>query len=739
MARPIHTLGEQERIPKARSEKEVFEELEALCSSPGFAHVIAYFCLRDQVVGYKDEPTAEEYAKHFSMDRLIRTEISTLVGLMLRAPRDLTLPDLDRFQALVYRAEGLLKELHQVLQEPAMSRLRAALTEGTDAEIADPFESAEVMREPIFYGAESAYAFQYRDFSVQKYARDATWLEQHKGFSSTDAKEVLLGTGAALEENLRSSLKELKNVPLERRTILSGYTFTEDQIVQKSGLSLETVKAVLAAFTNPENGNLTFTSLNEFNSANAYPIVKGDGDTYLLFLPVSLAEALYETPFYWMQECEAYKATAMKNRGVFTEEFTAERLESVFGKKRVFRNVDIWETPARKKKLGEIDTLVLIADHAIVVQAKSKRLTLLARKGNDLQLQADFKGAVQDACDQAIACSQYLVDGKAILTDASGKRIAIARPIRSVYPLCVVSDHYPALSFQARQFLEYETTATSHAPLVCDIFLIDVLAEFLATPLRLLSYLELRARAADSVLLSHELVALGFHLKRNLWLGEYDLIALEDDITTDLDIAMFARREGIGGKTTPSGILTYLEGTPLGNILTEIEKRSESGAIGVGLELLKLSGESANDLNLGIKKIAAAAKDGRQHDITIALTQESGITVHCNSYPDAVAQPELKRHCERRKYSTKAPQWFGLSIVPETMEVRFGLMIDYPWEQDDQMDEVTARMAKPQSIADMRTFLKSSATAKRKPGRNQPCHCGSGAKYKKCCLRKDEA
>lgn len=26
-----------------------------------------------------------------------------------------------------------------------------------------------------------------------------------------------------------------------------------------------------------------------------------------------------------------------------------------------------------------------------------------------------------------------------------------------------------------------------------------------------------------------------------------------------------------------------------------------------------------------------------------------------------------------------------------------------------------------------------------KPGRNDACHCGSGAKYKKCCLAKDEA
>ena len=25
-----------------------------------------------------------------------------------------------------------------------------------------------------------------------------------------------------------------------------------------------------------------------------------------------------------------------------------------------------------------------------------------------------------------------------------------------------------------------------------------------------------------------------------------------------------------------------------------------------------------------------------------------------------------------------------------------------------------------------------------KPGRNDPCHCGSGKKYKRCCLAKDE-
>jgi hypothetical protein len=32
-----------------------------------------------------------------------------------------------------------------------------------------------------------------------------------------------------------------------------------------------------------------------------------------------------------------------------------------------------------------------------------------------------------------------------------------------------------------------------------------------------------------------------------------------------------------------------------------------------------------------------------------------------------------------------------------------------------------------------------STATKPRPGRNEPCHCGSGRKYKQCCLAKDEA
>ncbi|WFU73705.1 nuclease-related domain-containing protein [Bradyrhizobium sp. CB2312] len=485
-------------IPRAllpRPEQAIFDDLAALCVSPGYIHAIAHFCYRDHVIGFGDVIRGEDYAKLFSLDRLIRTEISTLIGLMLRAPRDLTLPDEKTLQSYLERTEVLLKELHEALNEPARAALAAAFADPSGS--TNPFTGAALLREPIFYGAESAYSSQYRDLSVLKYGRDGTWLAENKGFSAEDAQKVVTAISEFLSENLLKTLKSLKGLPTEQWTMLGGFGFTAADVVTGAGIHPATVDAVLAAFCFPDDGNPTFTALHEFNAVNAFPILKEKDGTYTLFLYASLAEALYETPFYWMAADKPYEATAMTNRGLFAEKFTADRLERVFGSTKVLRNVDIWETKARKKKVSEIDTLVLFGDRAIVLQSKSKKLTLAARKGNDLQLRADFKGAVQDACDQAMLCSEKLISNSVTFTDSEGNEIALPS-LKQVYPICAVSDHYPALSFQARQFLSFKTTSVIQTPLVCDVFFIDVVTEFLETPLRFLSYLELRARAGEN-------------------------------------------------------------------------------------------------------------------------------------------------------------------------------------------------------------------------------------------------
>jgi len=428
------------------------------------------------------------------------------------------------------------------------------------------------------------------------------------------------------------------------------------------------------------------------------------------------------------------------NRGAFTEEFAAERLEKVFGKEHVFRNVDIWE--AKGKKIGEIDTLVLFGDRAIVVQAKSKKLTIAARKGNDLQLQADFKAAVQDACDQAVLCSQHLASASAKFTDSAGNEIKIPPSIKAVHPVCLVAEHYPALSVQARHFLKHTASGVVKEPLVCDVFFLDTLTEMLETPLRCLSYLELRALAGDKIMFSHEHAVLGYHLKQNLWLGDHDIIWLDDDLATDLNIAMAVRRDGVDGERTPRGILTELRGLTIGRMIEELEKRSDAGAVDLGLELLKLSGDTARGLSqVTDKMVARAAKDSKEHNASFGFSKAgSGITVHCNDLPNAEAAAKLKAHCELRKHDQKAGRWLGLTVSPGSGALRFGLSLDYPWAADKAMDENVAKMLKTgRRVEVLRHFDKGLSRPGKKVGRYQRCPCGSMMKFIKCCFHRQRS
>jgi len=706
-----------------RPEQDIFNELAVLCSSPGYPHVVAYLTYRDNVIGYGDVLESDDYLKNHSPDRLIRTEISTLIGLMARAPIDLSLPTRDELETYLNRTEALLEELHYAVAMPFAK-------DRGDRPNSNPFSSADAMREPIFYGAESAYSFQYRDLAQHKYHRDAAWLQQNKGFD-LDQAVIVAKTLARFQNNkMLETLRELATTPPDERSILPGFMFDVADVVKHSGLPRAVVMQVLQAFTFADDGNKTFNSLQDFNATNAFPLLKIADESFVLFQYMSFAEALYDTPFFWMFADKRYSDTAATNRGLFAEDFGVQRLVRVFGAENVYRNVDIWKS--KGAKLGEIDVLVLFGDRAIVVQAKSKRLTLAARKGNDLQLKADFKGAVQDACDQALDCGRLLVERSARYTDASGREIVLPTGIKTVYPLCLVSDHFPALSFQARQFLKTTTLAKLETPLVCDVFFLDTVTEMLETPLRLLSYLELRSLAGNSVMLSHEHTALGFHLKQNLWIEDAHLFVLVDDISADLDVSMAVRREGISGRRTPEGILTTLEGTAVGSIVAEIERGANPAAIDVGLHLLKLSGSAARDLSGVITRLAnKSASDGMRHDATIGIDKAStGLTIHCTGEDHISAALALKNHCELRKYKQRAQTWCGMAVEPGTGQFRFGFVLNYPWKLDTKLEQRTAHISPGRPASALKPFIRTGSFPR--VGRNEACPCGSGRKFKRC-------
>ena len=74
----------------------------------------------------------------------------------------------------------------------------------------------------------------------------------------------------------------------------------------------------------------------------------------------------------------------------------------------------------------------------------------------------------------------------------------------------------------------------------------------------------------------------------------------------------------------------------------------------------------------------------------------------------------------RELYKERIVEWLGEDFNPELFVV----------------DWVNARLKGKRPIP-IWTPAQKSTEKKRKIGRNEPCPCGSGKKYKKCCLDKD--
>lgn len=202
-----------------RTEAEIFAELEKLCATPGYAHVIAYFSWRENFIRYEEEVDADCLSKAETDERLLRVEISTLIGLLAKSEICTTLPEPSTFQKLIDDTQSLLRELHHTL----LPRLSP-----TEIDPRKLLDKPEFFREAIFYASESAYNFQYQALAPIKYANDNDWIIRKKGFSIEDTAQI--ARYLAEQVAARFSIMEFDPNHPELWTVLPVFTFTAGDI-----------------------------------------------------------------------------------------------------------------------------------------------------------------------------------------------------------------------------------------------------------------------------------------------------------------------------------------------------------------------------------------------------------------------------------------------------------------------------------------------------------------------------
>ena len=199
-------------------------------------------------------------------------------------------------------------------------------------------------------------------------------------------------------------------------------------------------------------------------------------------------------------------------------------------------------------------------------------------------------------------------------------------------------------------------------------------------------------------------------------------------MSADLDVAMAVRRDGVSGEALPPGVLSRHKGTWFERTISELERDGSEGAVSLGLTMLRMADTTVEKLNSQVGLATRrTAVDGLLHDVTIAERSElPGLTVHCGEDSDEVAAAWLMEHCEYRKYRQRADEWFGM-LVDRNGTLRCVAALRSAWSFDPKMEATVDRIAR-------RRVTRVPQRATGKVGRNDPCPCGSGRKYKRCCL-----
>jgi hypothetical protein len=215
---------------------------------------------------------------------------------MVQQEIDWSLPDAKTIQHHIDETVKLLKELHESMSWPLIEELRDAFESG---KMANPFEKGSNLREPIFYGGESAYSFQFRDLSVQKYRADAPWLEKQMGFTIQFARDVVHALVKLQNGKFTSIQASFPDQSPNEWTFLPCFVFTTDELADASGMDREQVERVVNAFALPDGErNLSFRVIDDFSVVSAMPIIPiGDGRLFMLE-QYSLEQSLYESPFF---------------------------------------------------------------------------------------------------------------------------------------------------------------------------------------------------------------------------------------------------------------------------------------------------------------------------------------------------------------------------------------------------------------------------------------------------------
>jgi len=481
--------------------------------------------------------------------------------------------------------------------------------------------------------------------------------------------------------------------------------------------------------------------------ARKKPLIQLESDYYAVD-PCFTRDAGYRALLYnLLQRKPDYKKTFEDRQKTMSEAAFADILAAQLPGATVFQEV-YYKAPA-SKQWSENDTLILVDDVLFLIEAKAGAAATIASPALDFGRHAvSVQDLVLKAYKQCERFFNYLnsADEVSLYNLVDGKYVECGRVRRSDYrvmvPIGLTVESFSPFSAYCKELPQIEPLLGKHAFVSLSIDDLFVLKRFLPTSGSFAHYMEVR-QAVAGIRRAHlfdEIDHLGAYLKRNrfdqdiadqLKGGQVNMV-MWDGMSESVDRSFEVEDWESGPFPTqdfPAEVLKLLEA---------LDATRVRGWLSAESHIRDLGEDGRNNL---AKMLSDLRQTLNQHPARYFLLSGDGkpLFVWLLQYEQQIDWTKVNNKASAAALAAKATNVIG--VVAEvsrngTYHWAQSFAVHIPTERTEEnayIYEDAERMAHPTRSVDLNQPKSVMPLAKtKKPGRNDPCLCGSGEKYKRC-------
>lgn len=438
-----------------------------------------------------------------------------------------------------------------------------------------------------------------------------------------------------------------------------------------------------------------------------------------------------DQPFYG-KRLQRKKAKWLEEKGI-------EILSRLFPEDSIYQSLDYPDPDKTGKATTELDIAVKWGPFLILCEAKAKKFRFDHVTGTPQKLRTDLKKNAEDAYSQCLRAMRHIEGSdEAVFTERkTGRKLVItATNTSKIYPISLSLHHLGGLATKLSQLSDLNLFQSNSFPFSICLSDLDTILKATITPDVFLHYIERRIRVLEDQLRmdgdEHDLFLA--YLDSRLILANFHEPGIEDfsgvffgGYSDQFDQMMMFER---GYIETPPQIQIKVPAT-IQLTLDELRARESDDARWIAFSLLELDDRCLHEIALRMDDISQAELDlGIYRRFSFSHNDYTILIAGCNpAMPPSELYKWLLQKAAVEKYIKKTTKCIGLGIRARQTETtcECAVYLESKWEKDEMMESMV-EIQPPFTIA----------PGSKLPGRNAPCVCGSGNKFKKCCLRKIE-